>query len=58
MKAMIYEVDQTIRSMDCVSVQPSSDEVQISVAYAGICGTDLHLYHGRMDHRVSMTHQR
>lgn len=32
---------------------PAAGEVQIAVAYAGICGTDLHIFHGQMDHRVS-----
>ncbi len=31
---------------------PGSDEVQIDVAYCGICGTDLHIYLGHMDQRV------
>lgn len=28
------------------------DEVSIRVAYCGICGTDLHVFHGNMDQRV------
>ena len=31
---------------------PASGEVQIEVAYVGICGTDLHIRHGEMDRRV------
>lgn len=31
--------------------QPDRGEVQISVAYTGICGTDLHILRGHMDHR-------
>jgi len=31
---------------------PKSGEVQIEVAYTGICGTDLHIYHGVTDGRV------
>jgi len=31
---------------------PKPGEVQIEVAYTGICGTDLHIYHGVMDGRV------
>ncbi len=27
-------------------------QVQVEVAYAGICGTDLHIFHGHMDSRV------
>jgi len=29
-------------------------QVQIEVAYTGICGTDLHILHGNMDARVSL----
>lgn len=31
---------------------PGVDEVTLRVAYVGLCGTDLHIYHGHMDHRV------
>ncbi|MEM7461524.1 MAG: alcohol dehydrogenase catalytic domain-containing protein [Pseudomonadota bacterium] len=31
---------------------PGAGEVQIQVAYCGICGTDLHIYLGHMDQRV------
>lgn len=33
---------------------PAPDEVQIKVAYTGLCGTDLHILHGNMDGRVSL----
>ncbi|MFT4280627.1 zinc-dependent alcohol dehydrogenase [Microbacterium sp.] len=32
---------------------PGPDEVQVAVAYAGLCGTDLHILHGAMDARVA-----
>ncbi|TMR90988.1 zinc-dependent alcohol dehydrogenase [Nonomuraea basaltis] len=31
---------------------PKAGQVQIEVAYTGICGTDLHILHGHMDARV------
>lgn len=34
-------------------VAPSDGEVMVEVAYVGICGTDLHVVHGTMDHRVT-----
>lgn len=34
--------------------EPNSDEVRIKVAYSGVCGTDVHIYHGMMDKRVNM----
>ena len=33
-------------------VAPAPGEVRLEVAYCGICGTDLHIAHGGMDHRV------
>lgn len=33
---------------------PGPDEVQLDVAFTGICGTDLHILHGAMDARVSL----
>ena len=32
---------------------PGAGEVQLEVAYVGICGTDLHILHGAMDARVT-----
>jgi len=31
---------------------PSEGEVQIKVAFSGVCGTDMHIFHGMMDKRV------
>jgi (R,R)-butanediol dehydrogenase/meso-butanediol dehydrogenase/diacetyl reductase len=31
---------------------PGPGEVEIAPAYVGICGTDLHIFHGDMDARV------
>jgi len=36
------------------NIPPSTGEVQIEVAYCGVCGTDMHIYHGNMDQRVAM----
>jgi 2-desacetyl-2-hydroxyethyl bacteriochlorophyllide A dehydrogenase len=33
---------------------PGPGEVRVNVAYTGICGTDLHILHGAMDHRVAI----
>src|SRR5690242_1263572 len=53
-KAVFYAGNQTISAGDCTPVPPKTGEVQLKVAYGGICGTDLHIYHGNMDKRVSM----
>jgi (R,R)-butanediol dehydrogenase/meso-butanediol dehydrogenase/diacetyl reductase len=53
MKAAFYEGQRGIRVGECVPVAAGPGQVQISVSYCGICGTDLHCYHGVMDHRVT-----
>lgn len=52
MKAAFYELNETIRIGECQPVPPGAGQVQVQVAYSGICGTDLHIYHGKMDRRV------
>ncbi len=52
MKAAYYEGRETIRVGECAPVQPAAGQVQIRVSHCGICGTDLHIFHGKMDHRV------
>jgi 2-desacetyl-2-hydroxyethyl bacteriochlorophyllide A dehydrogenase len=54
MKAAFYEGHETIRVGTCVPVPPAAGQVQIRVSYCGICGTDLHIFHGAMDQRVRM----
>jgi 2-desacetyl-2-hydroxyethyl bacteriochlorophyllide A dehydrogenase len=53
LKAAFYEGNERIRIGECAPVAPASGEVQIRVSHCGICGTDLHLFHGAMDHRVT-----
>ena len=52
MRTALYTGDSTIVVEERPPVPPASGEVQIEVAYTGICGTDLHILHGSMDHRV------
>ena len=33
-------------------IGPSAGEVRLDVGFVGICGTDMHIYHGVMDKRV------
>ncbi|UNK70506.1 alcohol dehydrogenase catalytic domain-containing protein [Microbacterium sp. H1-D42] len=47
-----YAGDRTIEIREAASEPPKAGEVQIAVAYAGLCGTDLHILHGNMDARV------
>jgi 2-desacetyl-2-hydroxyethyl bacteriochlorophyllide A dehydrogenase len=48
-----YEGARAIVSRDTEVAPPAQGEVQIEPAYAGICGTDLHIFHGAMDVRVT-----
>jgi (R,R)-butanediol dehydrogenase/meso-butanediol dehydrogenase/diacetyl reductase len=54
MKAAFYEGNKSIVVGTGARREPGPAEVEIKVAYAGICGTDLHIYHGHMDHRVKL----
>ncbi|WP_405398727.1 zinc-binding dehydrogenase [Maribacter sp. Asnod2-G09] len=54
MKATIYEGNKTFTVIDKEIEQPAQGEVRIKVAYSGVCGTDVHIYHGMMDKRVAM----
>lgn len=54
MRAAQYIGDHTVQAVDtAVPAQPGAREVQIAVAYTGLCGTDLHVVHGDMDARVA-----
>ena len=54
MRAAYYEGHETISLGECVPVPPAPGQAQIRVSHCGICGTDLHIFHGKMDHRVKM----
>jgi 2-desacetyl-2-hydroxyethyl bacteriochlorophyllide A dehydrogenase len=56
MKAAYYTGNHTFTIESVQPVAPGEGEVQVGVAYCGICGTDLHVYHGAMDPRVG-THR-
>ncbi|KPB00282.1 molecular chaperone GroES [Ahrensia marina] len=52
MKAATYCGNKTFTVDSKPVAALGSGEVQIDVAYCGICGTDLHIYLGHMDQRV------
>lgn len=54
MKATVYEGDKTFSVIEKEIENPSEGEVRIKVAYSGVCGTDVHIYHGMMDKRVNI----
>jgi len=54
MKAAYYEGNKTIRTDTGQALAPGPGEVRLDVAYCGICGTDLHIFHGAMDQRIAL----
>jgi len=52
MKSAHYAGNRTFTIEPCRVIPPGQGEVRLAVAYTGICGTDLHIYHGAMDRRV------
>lgn len=46
MKALVYTKPNTIELRDVLEPAPLSDEVLVRVDAVGICGSDMHAYHG------------
>lgn len=53
-QAAFYEGNRKIRIGRHDPAAPGYGEVQLKVSHCGICGTDLHIFHGAMDKRVAM----
>ncbi len=51
-QAAFYEGNKTFRIEEGQVVTPGPGEARIAVKYCGVCGTDVHIYHGKMDRRV------
>lgn len=54
MKAAHYRGNKTFTIDAAEPSAPGPGEVRLDVAYCGICGTDIHIYHGAMDKRVAV----
>ena len=54
MNASFYEGNHSFSVSQVPITAPEANEVQIKVAYCGVCGTDVHIYHGMMDKRVNI----
>ncbi len=50
--AVSYTTARTLATAPSRNPPPGPGEVEIAPAYVGICGTDLHIFHGDMDARV------
>ena len=53
-QAAFYEGNRKIRIGSQDPAAPGYGEAQLKVSHCGICGTDLHIFHGAMDKRVTM----
>ncbi|MBP2708607.1 alcohol dehydrogenase catalytic domain-containing protein [Microbispora sp. RL4-1S] len=52
MKGAAYVGEGLLKTVSTDVEPPGPGELQIAVAYCGLCGTDLHIVHGHMDARV------
>ncbi|MGB0507139.1 MAG: zinc-dependent alcohol dehydrogenase [Pikeienuella sp.] len=52
--AAFYRGDKSFVIETTAVTPPKTGEVTVRVAYCGICGTDMHVYHGNMDARVGL----
>ncbi len=53
MKSAQYQRNKTIGVAESQPIPPSDGEVRLDVGFCGICGTDIHIFHGAMDARVA-----
>ncbi|MGX1563217.1 zinc-dependent alcohol dehydrogenase [Streptomyces sp. NPDC055506] len=51
--AVRYTSARTLDTAPATPATPGPGEVELAPAYVGICGTDLHIFHGDMDARVA-----
>jgi 2-desacetyl-2-hydroxyethyl bacteriochlorophyllide A dehydrogenase len=52
MRASFYEGARSFRTGTATRPVPGPDEALLRVRRVGICGTDLHIFQGHLDHRV------
>lgn len=46
MKAAVYHGKEDLRVEEVADLKPKDDEVKVKVKYCGVCGTDMHIFHG------------
>lgn len=54
MDAAYYAGNGKIEVGECKLQTLKATEVRVKIAFCGICGTDLHIFHGKMDQRVDI----
>jgi len=52
MRASFYEGSRTFRTGPISRPSRAADQALLRVQRAGICGTDLHIFQGHLDHRI------
>ena len=52
MRASLYEGSRTFRTAPATRPARGQDQALLRVLRAGICGTDLHIFQGHLDHRI------
>ncbi len=53
--AAYYRGNKTFTVEQTEAPAPAAGEVSVRIAYCGICGTDMHVFHGNMDARVGFS---
>lgn len=54
MKSAQYQGNRKISVGVSTPLAPEAGQVRLDVSHCGICGTDMHIFHGAMDQRVQM----
>ncbi len=54
MNALFFTGNQQFDLQETAPQAPKPGEVRLKVAYCGVCGTDVHIYHGAMAQRLKL----
>jgi 2-desacetyl-2-hydroxyethyl bacteriochlorophyllide A dehydrogenase len=54
MKTAAYVGNRTIEVSEAERPEPGPGQARVRVSHVGLCGTDLHVFHGDMDARVTI----
>ena len=52
MKALVYTAKECSEIQEVPAAEPSAGEVIIDVSFCGICGSDMHAWHGKDERRL------
>ncbi len=54
MRSALYQGSENITIGEHEPAAPGPGQVRVRVAYCGVCGTDVHIFHGKMDQRLTI----